>query len=157
MDLKPSVELQRRRYQYFAYLVIRDAIGFYLGIPKFLEDDDLNSVFETLYNQKIKALEKKKRRELTTDERFKCRLSVDKFIVKRRSELIEDFEHAKDVLFNDNMWLQWLDLNPEYLQKYLDSLPEESRERLAVIPGWTTRDHTLGRPYVNDSFQMSTI
>jgi len=157
MEPRLSVKAQRQHYRYLAYCVIRDAIGFYFGIPKFLESYNFDEVFDLLYKNKVKLLQKKKNRLLTEDEELKCRVSVDKQILKRRTELIEDLIYCEAILFTDNHWLELLDVNSEFLEKYLSSLSEESKEQLAVIPRWTTRDHALSRPYINDTFQTPEL
>ena len=37
---------EKQRYKYLAYVVIRDALGFYLGINKFFQDLDIDAVVQ---------------------------------------------------------------------------------------------------------------
>ncbi len=142
--------LQKLRYRYLAYCTIRDAVGFYFGIPKFLANVNQVAVIEEQFQKRTKFLETKKARELTPEEAKRCRRSVEKTVLDRIALLQDDFLNCKDVLFTDNIWLQLLDLSPEFLQTYLCGLQPSVRDELAVVPNWTTRDHSLGRPYIGD-------
>lgn len=147
-----SLYIQQLRYRYLAYCVIRDAIGFYYGIPKFFNACNTEEVHTKMISDKIESLQTLKSKELNEKERAKCELSVRRTIDKRIKELEEDYNNCVDVLFGDNIWLQLLDVKGEYLKHYLDTLPENMKDELAVVPKWATRDHSLGRSYINDDF-----
>jgi hypothetical protein len=151
-----SVYIQHLRYKYLAYCVIRDAIGFYFGIPKLFNQCPFEDAVSELSNQKITGLEQAKGRKLTDSEVDKCVRLTEKMMAGRLEELTEDYLYSKDVLFNDNLWLQLLDLNGSFFRDYLDSLSIDLKDELAVIPKWNTRDHSLGRPYINDDFNLAS-
>lgn len=110
---------------------------------------------ETLLNDKITQWEVVKDRKLTDKEIKRCSNIVNRSIQNRLKELTMDYEYCEDVLFNDNIWLQLLDVNGEFLKSYLNKLPQETKDQLAVVPKWNTRDHSLGRAYINDDFNYS--
>jgi hypothetical protein len=148
------LELQQKRYKYLAYIVVRDAIGFYFGIPEFLLEDNLEDVFVRAVEEKIKELKKEKGRNLTSREFNRCLISVKRALNARIKELEEDFNNCQDVLFEDNLWLQLLDLDAMFFREYLPKLSTHIKKELAVIPKWGTRDHSLGRTYINDNFNL---
>lgn len=124
-------------YQRLAYVVLRDAIGFYFGIPAFFEQNKdkttaINSIMDTGKTQE----------------------EAEKIILKRTKELQDDFNHCCVLLKSDNVWYQLLGVNPEFFYNYLQGLSEDERRDLAVIPKWTTQDYSLGRPYINDKFTL---
>lgn len=149
-----AVYIQKQRYKFFAYKVIRDAIGFYFGIPKFFKENDIRDEYKSQVACKLESIERNKGRKPTDREVAKCQRIVLRALNERIAELKTDFAYSKDVLFNndDNIWLQHLELNGEFFKSYLDGLPEDTKDELAVIPKWSTRDHSLGRSYINDDF-----
>lgn len=122
-------------YKRLAYTVLRDAIGFYFGIPEFFEQN----------SDKTKAV------QLITDT-GKTHEEAEKIIQKRTKELQDDFNHCCVLLKHDNIWYQMLGVNPEFFYNYLQTLTKEERLGLAVVPKWMTQDYSLGRPYINDKF-----
>jgi hypothetical protein len=50
-----------------------------------------------------------------------------------------------------------LDLDVEFFKTYLPKLSEDVKNQLAVVPSWTTRDHSLGRPYLVDNKNVASI
>ncbi len=146
--------LQRLRYRYLAYRTIRDALGFYLGIPKFLADVNVDEVVNQKFTHRLSILEKKKGRKLTDKEATRSKRTIEKTVLNRISLLNQDYLYCEDVLFNDNLWLQLLDVDPEFFRNYLDRLTPSMKDELAVVPNWTTRDHSLGRPYITDKMSM---
>jgi hypothetical protein len=149
--------LQKLRYRYFAYCVVRDAIGFYFGIPKFLQTVDFNTVVSEKVKAKVAEAEAELGRKPSSKELGRYRRSVEKSVKSRIRELEEDFEHCKLVLFEDNLWLNHLDLDVEFFKTYLPKLSEDVKNQLAVVPSWTTRDHSLGRPYLVDNKNVASI
>lgn len=145
---------QKQRYKYLAYIVIRDAIGFYFGIPKFLEQKNLESVLRKAVTEKVMALKNEKGRELTQKEVTQCVRSVRRQLISRIRELESDFDCCQQVLFEDNLWLQLLDVNETFFASYLPKLNDKTKDMLAVVPKLKTRDHSLGRPYINDNFNF---
>lgn len=148
--------VQNLRYKRLAYCVIRDAIAFYFGIPKLFKDNDYTGAVDDLIVAKISSLEKAKNRPLTEKEVAKCKRLTEKIMAVRLKELTTDYDQCKEVLFEDNLWLQLLDLKADFFKNFLDTLPQETKDELAVIPKWTTRDHSLGRPYINDNFELTS-
>jgi hypothetical protein len=149
--------VQNLRYKRFAYCIIRDAIAFYFGIPKLFAENDYIKALDSLIAEKLSNLEKAKKRPLTEREINKCKRLTERLMASRLEELTTDFNHCKDVLFKDNVWLQLLDVNAEVFKTFLDTLPEHTKDELAVVPKWSTRDHSLGRPYINDNFKLTKI
>lgn len=125
-------------YQRLAYTVLRDATGFYFGIPMFFEQNSDKTVA-------IKSITDTGK---TPDE-------AEKIIYKRTKELEEDFKHCYELINSDNIWYQLLGLTPESFYNYLQNLPAEERRQLAVVPKWTTQDYSLGRPYINDKLVLN--
>jgi len=149
--------LQKLRYQYFAYCVIRDALGFYFGIPQFLQTVDFNKVVSDRLALKIKDREDVVGRPLSDKEKARYRKSIERSVRTRIYELEEDYRYAEAVLFEDNIWLQHLDLDVEFFKHYLPKLAPEHKTQLAVVPNWTTRDHSLGRAYLVDNRNVTSI
>jgi len=149
------VYIQHLRYRYLAYCVIRDAIGFYFGIPKLFEQSNFSVALKEFTDQKINELQKSKNRPLEQKEIDKCTKVTEKLMASRLKELTTDYENCQDVLFTDNLWLQLLDLDSEFFKNYLPKLSSELIDELAVVPKWHTRDHSLGRPYINDNFDLT--
>jgi hypothetical protein len=147
-----DLEQLRQKYRYFAFIVVRDAIGFYLGIPKFLEEENLRLVKDKALAEKLNKAKRSKNRELSPCEIEKCIKVVNKSVEFRIKELKEDFEYCESILFEDNLWLAHLNLNPEFLKTYLDRLDLDTKSELAVVPKWGINDHSLGRSYINDNF-----
>lgn len=148
-------ELQKRRYQYLAYIVLRDAIGFYFGIPQFLSEDNLDDVFVKALQEKLKEIKAEKGRNPTPKEINRSIRLVKRSLNARIKELEDDFANCEDVLFNKNIWLELLDLNEDFFRTYLPKLDDKIKADLAVIPKHGTRDHSLGRTYINDNFNLS--
>lgn len=122
-------------YQKLAYIVIRDAVGFYFGIPEFFaQNSDKEQAIDSIVST------------------GKTQEEAEKIVNKRTKELQEDFNYCYELLKSDNIWYQLVGLNPEAFYTYLQSLSVEERQKLAVIPKWTTQDYSLGRPYINDKF-----
>lgn len=142
----------QNRYRYLAYLVVRDAIGFYFGIPKFLGSFDREAAVGQFFERNLRALERRKSRPLARQEIERCRRAAERAVTERIALLEEDLKHCREVLFSDNIWLDHLNLDCQFLKLYLGRLPEEVQEELAVVPNWSTRDHSLGRSYINDRF-----
>lgn len=156
-DTQRELYLQKLRYKYFAYCVVRDAIGFYFGIPKFLQDVDFNEVVRQRLTERTEARENVIGRLLSDKEKAKYRKSIEKSVRTRIYDLEEDYRFCEQVLFEDNIWLQHLDLDPNFFKNYLPSLPDTTKDQLAVVPNWTTRDHSLGRPYLVDNKNAASI
>lgn len=144
--------LDTLRYRYLAYFVIRDAIGFYFGIPKFM--DSLNT--DKLINDRLK-LKLKDNPDADEKQIERYKRLIDKSVKSRVAYLSDDYEHCKDVLFNDNVWLQLLDIDTEFFQTYLNKLPQETKDELAIVPSWTIRDDSLRRPYLNSEKAVREI
>lgn len=132
------MEKQCFNYQRLAFVVLRDAVGFYFGIPEFF----------TQNADKAEAI------KFITGT-GKTEEAAEKIIAKRTKELEEDFEHCCELIKSDNIWYQLLGLSPEVFYNYLQNLSPEERRELAVIPKWTTQDYSLGRPYINDKFILN--
>jgi hypothetical protein len=118
--------LQKLRYRYFAYSVIRDAIGFYFGIPKFLQTVDFNEVVRMRLADKVALREGVVGRALSDKEKTRYRKSIEKSVRSRIYELEEDYRFCEEVLFEDNIWLQHLDLDVEFFKHYLPKLSAAS-------------------------------
>lgn len=152
-----EVYLQRLRYKYFAYIVVRDAIGFYFGIPKFKSSTDLETVVHERLEKKIDLWQLKRKTVISDSERSKLEKSVRKKVNDRMQQLDADFIYCKQVLFEDNLWLQHLDLDPGFFKTYLPQLPDKMKDKLAVVPTWTRRDYALKRPYLVDKKDAKAI
>lgn len=137
------------RYKYLAYYVLRDAIGFFYGIPKFLESLDRDAVIESKLQKKIKD------KQVSEQQIIKYRSLIEKSVDKRIKYLEEDYVHCQDVLFKDNVWLQLLDIDPEFFKVYLNKLPKEISDELAIVPSWTVRDHSLKRSYYERDYSLN--
>jgi hypothetical protein len=135
--LRGSDNLDQIRYKYLAYIVVRDAIGFYFGIPKFLNSFDPEQVVEDRVNEKKSTPSKDARRQKL----------ITRMVQNRMNVLMDDYRHSCEILFEDNLWLQLLDIEPDFFKNYLDKLPEEAKDKLAVVPTWRDRDEELRRPY----------
>lgn len=146
---------EQLRYKYLAYIVIRDALGFYFGIPQFLNNEHLTKVFDKAVAEKIRETKKEKSRDLTDKEIANCSRLIRRSLAARVKELKEDWIHSKEVLFEDNLWLEWLGLDKDFFIYYIGSLNTEAKDALAVVPKWKTRDHSLGRMYINDNFTFT--
>lgn len=131
------------RYKCFAYFVIRDALGFYFGIPKFLSTCDLNQVIEEKLDKKIKN------QTLSVEQINKHRRLITKSVQKRVDSLREDYQNCQDTLFTDNLWLQWLGIDPEFFKRYVKTVSVTAIEELAIVPTWNRRDDLLRRPYLS--------
>lgn len=127
----------RFNYQRLAYTVLRDAVGFYFGIPEFFEQNSDRQ-------ESIQAI----------IDTGKTEEEAEKILVKRTKELQDDFSHCCILLKTDNIWYQLLDLNPEFFYNYLQGLSKEEKASLAVVPKWITQDYSLGRPYISDKFLL---
>lgn len=145
------LDTQALRYKRLAYLVVRDAIGFYLGIPKFFESVDVDSAVQWQIKIRSEKFATQAGRRPTELELLKIQKSANKFVSDRIQFLNEDFVHAKSTL-QSSIWVDYLGLPAGYLINYVDGLPENVKSDLAVVPNWTTRDHSLSRPYINDKF-----
>lgn len=132
------------KYKYFAYMNVRDAIGFYLGIPIFLKTINQEELIEERLKQKLA-----KNPNYSEADILKYKKLITKSLQNRIKNLEDDYEYCKTVLFTDSLWLQWLDLDSNFFKTYLDRLPEHIVAKLAVIPSWTIRDDDLSRPYLN--------
>ena len=150
-----TLNMEQQRYKRLAYVTVRDAIAFYFGIPEFLKDENLTDVFARALQEKINTLQEDRQRELTQKELIKCFQSVRKSLRIRVKELEEDLVHCENVLFHDNIWLQLLDVEEDFFKVYLSRLDSDTKRALAVIPKWGTRDHSLGRVYINDNFDIN--
>lgn len=139
----PSESIDKLRYRYLAYFVIRDAIGFYFGIPKFMEGLDVDKIVKSKLDDKIKD------KEVTDQQIEKYRRLITKSINARITHLQEDHKFCQEVLFTDNIWLQLLDIDAQFLHTLLTKLTTEAADELAIVPNWTTRDDSLRRPYLN--------
>lgn len=126
---------QHFNYQRLAYTVLRDAVGFYFGIPEFFEQN----------SDRAKAIK-------TIIDTGKTPEEAEKIIAKRTKELQDDFSHCCVLLKSDNIWYQLLGVNPDFFYQYLQGLSAEERQNLAVVPKWTTQDYSLGRSYISDKF-----
>lgn len=153
---KISEQVQNLRYKYLAFSVIRDAIGFYLGIPKFLAKPT-DEVYQSRLKSKIELREKKLQRPLTNKELARCELIVSNGIESRISQLKIDLLDCEDVLFHDNHWLQLLNLDAGFIRSYLNKLSQATKDELAIVPNWTTKDHSLGRPYITDERDVTQL
>ncbi len=142
-----EIKKLRQGYQRLAYNVIRDAIGFFFGIPKFLaENKDRSIAYNYFLGLKLDDGEipsTKLKKDI--EEKIDCRIQ----------DLEEDLEDCKTLLFDDNIWYQVLNLTPETFVRYLNSLSEEEMSELAIVPKWTTQDCSLGRPHITDSFSLT--
>lgn len=147
--------MEQLRYKRLAFVTIRDAIAFYFGIPEFLKDENLTEVFAKALQEKINTLQEDKQRELTQKEINRCFHTVRKSLSLRIKELEEDLVHCENVLFHDNIWLQLLDVDENFFKTYLTRLNSEAKRSLAVVPKWGCRDHSLGRAYINDNFDLN--
>lgn len=147
-----NITSEEKHYKFLAYIVLRDSVAFYLGIPKFLEEDNLKNILRETTLDKIKRIRVKENRDLTTQEYNKCLNLAKRSLALRIKELQDDFKYCEDVLFEDNDWLQLLNLDSCFFKRYFEKLDEESKARLAVVPKFKTRDHSLGRSYINDNF-----
>jgi hypothetical protein len=143
---------EEKSYKHFAYLVVRDSIAFYFGIPKFLEEENLKEVLKQITEDKIRQAEFKKGADLNQKEYNKCINSARRSLSLRVKELEKDLERCEDVLFRDNHWLQLLDLDESFFKGYFAKLDQATKDSLAVVPKFKTRDHSLGRSYINDNF-----
>lgn len=123
---------EKQRYKYLAYVVIRDALGFYLGINKFFQDLDVDAVVQDKISNGLSDADARQH------------------IKHRLKGLQQDLEHAQQTLFTPNIWLMWLNLHPSYVKEYVEKLTDDEKEVLAVVPTWKTRDHSLRRPYLVD-------
>lgn len=151
MEINENLTSQKQRYKYLAYCVVRDAIGFYLGIPQFLhENKDTTKACNYVFKCKIKT----RKTPLTEKDVEALKQWSENTVSARIKELEEDFEHCIELLTTNNIWLQLLDTTPEVLIKQINSLTELERETLAIVPKWTTQDHALGRPFINDDFRL---
>lgn len=139
--LSPEDKIQHLGYKYLAYVVIRDSIGFYFGIPIFLESFNQ----EELVNQKLQ--DRIKRKNLTQKQILRHRQTINQSVARRINCLKEDLAHTEELLFTRNVWLEWLDIDPEFFQTYLPNLPDKVIAELAIIPNWDFRDEELRRPY----------
>lgn len=140
------------RYRYLAYFVIRDAIGFYFGIPKFMSDLDIDKVAEARLKVKLSVKPTDSEKQIDKHKRL-----ILKSINSRVEYLKEDYEFCKDVLFEDNVWLELLDIDPQFFKSYLAKMPESVVNELAIIPSWHTRDEDLGRPYLSSQHNVGQI
>lgn len=140
------------RYRYLAFLTIRDSIGFYLGIPKFIESVDIPEIIEEKLQEKLSTKLNPTDRQIS-----KYRNSIAKSIEARLAYLLDDYKSCEDVLFNDNIWLQLLDLDPTFMKSYINKLSSDMKEELAVVPSWTIRDDSLRRPYLNNDRPIKEI
>lgn len=126
---------QKSHYQRLAFMVLRDAIGFYFGIPEFFDlNSDVNSAINTLITS------------------GKTKEEAIKIIDKRIKDLKEDYKHCEEILSTNNIWYELLELDAEIFFNYINTLSSSEKQELAVIPKWTTQDYSLGRPYINDKF-----
>lgn len=141
-SLTRDKHVDKLRYRYLAYFVVRDAIGFYFGIPKFMDSIDRDKVIAERLEQKIAG------RDVPEEKVCRYRELIEKSVDNRISHLAEDFQHCEDVLFNDNIWLQLLDIDCEFFKSYLHKLSTSTTDELAIVPNWTTRDDSLSRPYL---------
>jgi hypothetical protein len=132
------MDKQCLNYQRLAYTVLRDAAGFYLGIPEFfIQNADKDVAIKSI-----------------TDT-GKTEEEAQKIIAKRIKELEDDFKDCFTLLTSDNIWYQLLGLNPENFYNYLQNLSAEDKADLAVVPKWTTQDYSLGRPYISDKLILN--
>jgi hypothetical protein len=142
---------QNNRYKLLAFLIIRDAIGFFFGIPKFFESLNIDEVIKNKLNDKIKD------REITDKQKDKYRRLITKSVNARIAYLQEDYEFCKDVLFTKNIWLELLNIDPIFFETYLNKMSEKSIDELAIVPNWTMRDESLRRPYLNAELNPKTL
>lgn len=149
--LSPEDKVQQLGYKYLAFIVIRDAIGFYYGIPIFLES--INQ--EELVNDRLQ--ERTKRNNLTYKQILRQRQSINQSITRRIANLKEDYKHTEELLFTENVWLDWLGIDPEFFKCYLPNLPEKTVAELAVVPSWDFRDEELRRPYQQSEYDVLTL
>ncbi len=147
---------ERQHYRYLAYIVLRDALAFYLGIPKFLNEENIKLVYEKALSTKLSNVEKTKGRQLSSSEINKYTKSVARSFQKKIKELKNDYKHCEEVLFLDNLWLQSLDIDPEFLREYVNKLTDQAKNNLAVVPRWGVNDFALSRNYINDNFSYNT-
>lgn len=138
-------QLEVLRYKYLAFLVVRDSISFYYGIPKFFETFDMEKSVDA------KVREKFSNEDHTPKQKTRYRKLISKSIEKRVNYLKEDYEHCKQTLFEDNIWLQLLDIDPNFFKTYLNKLPPNLQNELAVVPKLSVRDDSLPRPYLINS------
>ena len=150
-ELRSQARL-KLHYKRLAYSVIRDAIGFYFGIPQFLKEaeETWQQAFETKLRSKLDYHQKRTGREVTEAELEAYRAWVRRSMHNRILELTEDYEHCKDVLFNNNTWLELLEIDPRQLELRINLIDQETQDELAVVPTWTTSDYSLGRSYISD-------
>lgn len=149
--LSSEDKTQQLGYKYLAYIVIRDSIAFFFGIPIFLESFDQ----EELVNQRLQ--ERIKRKNLTNKQILHQRQCINRSITRRIETLKQDYKHAEELLFTSNEWLDWLNIDPEFFQCYLPNLPEKIIAELAVIPSWDFRDEELRRPYQQFKYDVTNV
>lgn len=138
-------QLEVLRYKYLAFLVVRDSISFYYGIPKFFDTFNIEESVNAKVNERFGS-------EAHTDkQRNRYKKLISKSIEKRVNYLKDDYKHCKQTLFEDNIWLQLLDIDPEFFKTYLDKLPRKLQDELAVVPKLSVRDDSLPRPYLINS------
>lgn len=152
-----AIYIEKLKYKRLAYCVVRDAIGFYFGIQKFFELNNPKDAYTKIVQSRLEIIEREKGRKPTEREILKCKKFVRRLINARIKELKIDYVYTKQVLFTDNLWTEHLDINADYFRSYLENLPQNEKDALAVVPKWTTYDHSLGRPYINDNFDMTSM
>ncbi len=149
--LSSEDKVQQLGYKYLAYIVLRDALAFYFGIPIFLES--INQ--EELVNEQIQRRIKQK--NLTDKQILRQRKLINQSITRRINLLKEDHKHAEELLFTSNFWLDWLDIDPEFFKSYLPNLSDKTIAELAIIPNWDFRDEELRRPYQQTLYDAKTV
>ena len=152
-----DIKRQQLFYRYFAYRVIRDALGFYLGIPTFLSSSEATykDAFETLLTKKTERYISVKGKPPGDAQIKAFSKSIKKKLAKRLSSIEEDYKECELILLENNIWLDLLGLDEDFFPRFICRLSGESVEELSVVPNWLTPDISLGRSYINDNFATS--
>jgi len=151
-----DVAHQKLNYKRLAYCVLRDALGFYLGIPLFLvtcEDTRADAV-KFFVEQKCSLYTTRSGKTPTEAQIKQYTQNVEKRMERRLQELLDDFSYAESVLFEDNIWLNLVDYDPSFYRNFLERLTDVEVLEMAIVPSWVTSDYDLGRKFIKDSLSI---
>lgn len=138
----PSGPQDELKYRLLAYIVVRDALAFYVGIPEFLQSFDRLAIIEDRVRAKQQA-----NPGITEAKLARYRKFTTKAVDRRIADLEADFTYCQTVLFEDNHWLQLLNLDPSVVKRLLSQTSADILKGLAVVPNWRDSDEELRRPY----------